>query len=491
MNRAIIMKDRRLIEALDYIDDEYIASAALYKMRAYAESTRPLAQTAGQSVKKHWKHYLGFVACILVLALATPLFTHLPEIINSFASAGGTEDETTNGMYDEYILTEEDLAELNEAYFKRKIESDPEIYADMSEDELNELRESKYSKFATTIDMAMSRSVDPGFTFYFGKYGDCIVVSINGMIPVGFSFELCGYTLGNSYTTILACYDSTLYYIPEAYEMGLLSDYDIQKMYEIYSEYYTGIPVELNVVPPSASNPSPIDLDGFDRRIVWDYIKDWENDDKLDHSYSVRCYGMFDPVCAVMIDISGTYYTDNVWTETVNGIEFVYHNGQRLQIYSPLHGFLTLGDAFDEGIIHEEFLLSIIWHKRAAFTYSDVSAPIALNKYEIEDILRAYVDIHHVPGDKDLDYSLRCYGEFHENGKHIYVVSAEQTGKTYDSKLTREEVNGLVFEYPTDQTLLVYPYDKHEFHTITEAFESGLLTAEELKEVYDTYTANN
>ena len=45
MNRAIIMKDRRLIEALDYIDDEYIASAALYKMRSYAESTRPLAQT--------------------------------------------------------------------------------------------------------------------------------------------------------------------------------------------------------------------------------------------------------------------------------------------------------------------------------------------------------------------------------------------------------------------------------------------------------------
>ena len=83
------MKDRRLIEALDYIDDEYIASAALYKMRAYAESTRPLAQTAGQSVKKHWKHYLGFVACLLVLALATPLFTHLPEIINSFAAGWG------------------------------------------------------------------------------------------------------------------------------------------------------------------------------------------------------------------------------------------------------------------------------------------------------------------------------------------------------------------------------------------------------------------
>ena len=101
MNRAIIMKDRRLIEALDYIDDEYIASAALYKMRSYAESTRPLAQTAGQSVKKHWKHYLGFVACLLVLALATPMFTRLPEIISSFAAGWGEGTEQSTNRFDE------------------------------------------------------------------------------------------------------------------------------------------------------------------------------------------------------------------------------------------------------------------------------------------------------------------------------------------------------------------------------------------------------
>jgi len=123
MNRAIIMKDRRLIEALDYIDDEYIASAALYKMRSYAESTRPLAQTAGQSVKKHWKHYLGFVACILVLALATPLFTHLPEIINSFAAGWGegseyseTEIELCLANVDYSIFTTELIDEINAAW---------------------------------------------------------------------------------------------------------------------------------------------------------------------------------------------------------------------------------------------------------------------------------------------------------------------------------------------------------------------------------------
>lgn len=97
MNKTVIMKDRRLIEALDYIDDEYIASAALYKMRAYAESARPPAQTAGQSIKKHWKQFAALAACLLVLALATPLFSRLPEIIGTFAAGWGEGTVTTKG----------------------------------------------------------------------------------------------------------------------------------------------------------------------------------------------------------------------------------------------------------------------------------------------------------------------------------------------------------------------------------------------------------
>lgn len=162
MNRSIIMKDRRLIEALDYIDDEYIASAALYKMRSYAESTRPLAHTAGQSVKKHWKHYLGFVACLLVLALATPLFGYLPEIINSIAASWGEGGETidlsdtttehdsietvyniqTTKSYDyTYIPESEELHETvitpNYLKFVSDIES-------ISEDKMLEIRKSWY-----------------------------------------------------------------------------------------------------------------------------------------------------------------------------------------------------------------------------------------------------------------------------------------------------------------------------------------------------------
>ena len=244
MNRVFTMKDRRLIEALDYIDDEYIASAALYKMRSYAESTRPLAQTAGESLKKHWKHYLGFVACLLVLALAAPLFGYLPEIINSFAAGWGEGsetlkgDETTNGMYDEYILTEDDLAQINEAHFLDGIADLIEQGCDLSDEEIEQRRNSKYSKYALTVDEAMQRSKED--RFYFGKFGDCFIFKIGpGERP---SFNPMTYILGEYKITIQGfirvVYNYEWIHLSEAYERGLLSDKDVAKLYEVYCKYY-------------------------------------------------------------------------------------------------------------------------------------------------------------------------------------------------------------------------------------------------------------
>ena len=41
---------RRLLDALEYIDDEYIASAARYKMKIKPHSNEPPVQTVGGSL---------------------------------------------------------------------------------------------------------------------------------------------------------------------------------------------------------------------------------------------------------------------------------------------------------------------------------------------------------------------------------------------------------------------------------------------------------
>ena len=67
--------------------------------------------------------------------------------------------ESTNGMYDEYILTEEDLAELNEAYFHTL------LYFDSSLSELDE----------ATLKSYMADSIHPnskGYEWMSGIFKD-------------------------------------------------------------------------------------------------------------------------------------------------------------------------------------------------------------------------------------------------------------------------------------------------------------------------------
>ena len=157
-----------------------------------------------------------------------------------FAScvAGNGESETTNGMYDEYILTEDDLAQINEAHFLDGIADLIEQGCDLSDEEIEQRRNSKYSKYALTVDEAMQRSKED--RFYFGKFGDCFIFKIGpGERP---SFNPMTYILGEYKITIQGfirvVYNYEWIHLSEAYERGLLSDKDVAKLYEVYCKYY-------------------------------------------------------------------------------------------------------------------------------------------------------------------------------------------------------------------------------------------------------------
>ena len=242
MNRVFTMKDRRLIEALDYIDDEYIASAALYKMRSYAESVRPLAQTAGQSVKKHWKHYLGFVACLLVLALAAPLFGYLPEIINSFAAGWGegSGDETTEEVpYLQFSpdlepISQELVDEINEAFaikvWGRSNEEWKRILLEEHGESLERI-EKIYRAHYKII-----RNYDC-LSPYFGTFKDCVVFATIHDNVYGDINELI-YIEGYEYYKETWVYkNGVLYNIVDAYEQGLFNKNHLPTLSKRYQEF--------------------------------------------------------------------------------------------------------------------------------------------------------------------------------------------------------------------------------------------------------------
>lgn len=202
-----VFKDTRLLEALEFIDDEYIASAARYKMKYEAQPAEPPKMT-WRTPLKHWRQFVALAACILLLSIASPLVSYIAEVIRDFNAGAGssntseflTEPETTNGMYDEYILTEEDLAELNEAYMKW----------------------SKGALYADSIEEARTQNVGNVFIGKFNNY---------------FAFVYIDNPNLNLYKDIICiCYNSNIYFLDDAYEKGFVSDDELNKINEIYNK---------------------------------------------------------------------------------------------------------------------------------------------------------------------------------------------------------------------------------------------------------------
>lgn len=129
MNAEIRFKDKRILEALEYIDEKYIDDV----FDVLKEPTYSKGGNLKISPFKRWRHYLAAAACLLVLALAMPIFGMVADVINSFAAGWGsgtdnvsntleipdTTEELVSDFDPNYVLTEEDRA-LFEAALKKE-----------------------------------------------------------------------------------------------------------------------------------------------------------------------------------------------------------------------------------------------------------------------------------------------------------------------------------------------------------------------------------
>lgn len=107
--RKDVLKDTRLLESLEHIDDEYISSAARYKMKR-AQNSAPSAKGKLRSLK----YVLALAACLVLMSAVMPVVGYVLKEIGVIP--GGTpvgettESETTEEITDEE--TEENPEEL-------------------------------------------------------------------------------------------------------------------------------------------------------------------------------------------------------------------------------------------------------------------------------------------------------------------------------------------------------------------------------------------
>ena len=265
-----------------------------------------------------------------------------------------------------YILTEEDLAELNEAYFKYNFqyELNNNIY---TEEQIEQIRNSKYGKFAETVEEAMQRGTYANSRFYFGKFGDSIVVALSGMASMGQRFELDRYRFRFPNSTVYVCHDSTFYLPTEAYELGYLNFSDVKILYDMYIEYFARIPDELKIAPQSVYQGAYLLSYEESREIIWEYMKYDEDPNRLDYVYNVKCYGKFGDAYAVMIGSNAMKFKDEERIESVAGIDFKFETEQKMYIYY-WGRFDSIDLAYDLEWIDMDDLLKLKerWNRRVA-----------------------------------------------------------------------------------------------------------------------------
>ncbi|MBO5967699.1 MAG: hypothetical protein J6S14_04275 [Clostridia bacterium] len=375
MNRVIMMKDRRLIEALDYIDDEYIASAALYKMRAYAESARPLAQTAGQSIKKHWKHYLGFVACLLVLALATPLFTHLPEIISSFAAGWGEV---------EYSEIKIDLCLANVDY-SRFI---PEFI-----DEIN----TAWKEFRGK-DEVLFKDLDAvkfqNHARYLGTYNGYSIIAYDLSNKITGYEQFC-YTANLGLYTVesFAYKDGSFITLSELYESGNISYLDLckifDKSYEMLDYYQITRDTEERIKLTVPQMPELKLNQRIEKKILEalkEHMPKFHNTEfKTYEAYITDYYGSYNGAYVFKYkspEVTYNFSFDDYYYETVEDINFLYRynpvnhpysfdnvgSGTRIYVYYDGEIF-SLSYAYTKGILSYDDIKTIKNYHTMYFPY--------------------------------------------------------------------------------------------------------------------------
>ncbi len=132
MSTNIKPENRRLLEAVEYID-ENIVLGVLSELRMPKEKHTDPVMT-WRTPLKHWKSIAALAACVILLAFASPMASFISQVVSNFTSvAGGNAGAGTSEL--EMPTTAE--SEVIDSPYERSIYAYPEgmsaeeIYADV------------------------------------------------------------------------------------------------------------------------------------------------------------------------------------------------------------------------------------------------------------------------------------------------------------------------------------------------------------------------
>lgn len=248
MKTETVFEDKRLLEALDYIDRDLIAEAMdALKIPDAVKEYVPRKRTPF----KIWKQFAAFAACLILLAFASPVFNKVAEVISSFAAGwgSGTTEETSNNSDTEEVpylqfspdlepISQELVDEINDAfavyYFGRSndewLRKLIEYYGEDNMEKINKTYRAHYK---------VIRNYDC-YSPYFGTINDYVVFSFIGSGVYGGINERVIIEEYEFYKETWLYKDGALHYISDAYEQGLINESHLKQLsirYQDFLEY--------------------------------------------------------------------------------------------------------------------------------------------------------------------------------------------------------------------------------------------------------------
>lgn len=449
------MNNRRLLDALDCIDDRHVAELV-------TSMKLPEDKTAVPNAKKNWlrsfKYAAVVAACALLLSAIIPVVGMLVGRVavgapgTNPAGNPASENVETEAPETENVLDNKDL--MVEYGWSPK---------EITNEEADEIIEAYLATDTDPNKLAYTYSVTCYAKYNSGKANAIYAVMINSDrwtyeanervekifyrpdnpdLHIDFIFPseqpLWIYTAGEFYT------------LNEAMQKSLLS---FTQLMNIRWSDRKGGGFSSFVYPLWLSHDELVEIVH-------------SNPESYNGGWKFRCYGSFNGVYAVIADKKFMEYEPKTTVEIVGTYTFVYPNENKIQICA--HGnFYSLSDAYKSSIITDENLAEI-------YKIYTMSSKIK------EEFYALYGDkFADVPG-KYERISIMFQGIFDD----VYVSSIASDCCSIVKSPT-ETVNGITFTWMQQYDLNVYCDGK--FYTLTEAFENGLLNNEQLLEVHEKY----
>ena len=218
------LNNLKLLDALEYIDDEYIASAARFRMNYEPTPATPPKMT-WRTPFKHWRQFVALAACILLLSIASPLVSYIAEVIRDFNAGAGSGTEE--------VISDSESQPLHE------------LFPDYSPTPLSEERIEELSK---VIPALASDNEWTQYAWrvrnYLGDFNGCFCFYSDGHLQYEETKIIAGYEFTRSTSfTLEVVYNGEKMYMNEAYDKGYLTRDEIGMMAAYHARLREGIVV--------------------------------------------------------------------------------------------------------------------------------------------------------------------------------------------------------------------------------------------------------